>query len=483
MSRSTPPELREITSSDASTASGWLIGVIGAVLLSIVLPALVHGAPLADDFQICMRPINDGGYDSYLHAIWLDAGVVRPARFLELFLISKMCTWAPWWLIMLVPLALKFVVAVLLYRLLRELGFRSPWPEIGTAVWLLEPLGTEAALWPAALHINLGLALALGALLLYRRDRLGWAASVTVLACLCVEQVIFAIPLAVWLVCPEKHRRRATIVAAAVVLAVIAAYAVWHGNNPRQALSLSERFREVYSDPEWYVGFPIVGLGLHSGFLGFVWAFPYSLGIVAIGAFAGARILPDLLAAHSAPSVDKTTAVRSASIVGALILLVNVPLITTEVGYSPRTFTPTWLVLAGTLAIAASRVPWRRVQLLGAMAGIFAAFAVLSLALSVSVRVTTVAFDRATARWIAERTEVGDVVAVCDVERTVVEPAPSGSFHLHALHHPSQEWIEYYTGRRARVRRSGEALWGSRCPDVRGADIVVTFPELIREVG
>jgi hypothetical protein len=483
MSSSTSPEAREVAPSGAPKSSRWVIPLVGFVLLSIVLPALIHGAPLADDYVICVRPINDAGYDPYLRAIWQDAGVVRPARFLELFVISKMCTWAPWWLIMLVPLALKFAVAFMLYRLLRELGLRAPWPEIGTALWLLEPLGTEAALWPAALHINLGLALALGALLLYRRGRLGWAGLVTLLACLCIEQVIFAFPLAVWLICPRKHRRRATIVVAAVVLAVLAAYAVWHGNNPRQAMSLSERFREVFSDPEWYVGFPIVGLGLQSGFLGFVWAFPYSLGIVAIGALGGAAILRKLLTWHTAPPVERRIAVRSASTVAVLIVLVNLPLITTEVGYSPRTFTPTWLVLAGTLAIAASRVSWRRVQLLGAIAGTFAAFAVLSLALSVSVRVNTVAFDRAAARWIAERTDDGDVVAVCDVERTVVEPAPSGSFHLHALHHPSQEWIEYYTGRVAKVRRGGEALWGARCPDVRGADIVVSFPELIREVG
>jgi hypothetical protein len=457
--------------------------VVAALLLSIVLPTLIHGAPLADDYVICMRPINQAGYDSYLQAIWQDAGVVRPARVLELFVISQMCTWAPWWLIMLVPLAFKFVAAFLLYRLLRELGLSSPWPEVGTAVWLLEPLGTEAALWPAAFHINLGLALALGALLLYRRGRLGWAGAVTLLACLCVEQVIFAFPLAVWLTCPGEHRRRATIVVAAVVLAVIAAYAVWHGNNPRQALTLSERVREVFSDPEWYVGFPIVGLGLHSGSLGFMWAFPYSLGIVAIGALAGARIFRRLLASSAAPPMETRITARSVLTVVALLVLVNLPLITTDVGYSPRTFTPTWLVLAGTLAIAASRFAWRRVQLLGAMAGTFAAFAVLSLALSVSVRVRTVAFDEAAARWIADRTDDGDVVAVCDVERTVVEPAPSGSFHLHALHHPSKEWIQYYTGRVVKVRRSGEELWGTRCPDVRGADIVVTFPELVREVG
>jgi hypothetical protein len=482
MSRSTPPEAREIASSGAPTSSKWLIGPVGVILLLIELPALIHGAPLADDYVICMRPINEAGYDLYLQATWQDAGVVRPARFLELFVISKMCTWAPWWLIMLVPLALKFAVAFMLYRLLRELGLRAPWPEIGTALWLLEPLGTEAALWPAALHINLGLALALGALLLYRRGRLGWAGSVTVLACLCVEQVIFAFPLAVWMICQRRDRRRATMVAAAVVLAVLAAYAIWPGANPRQAMSLAERFREVFNDPEWYVVFPVVGLGLHSGFLGFVWAFPYSVGIVVIGALGGVVLAHRLLASHTAPPVDRRRAARSVSAVAALIFLVNLPLITTEVGYSARTFTPTWLVLAGTLPIAASRVPWRRVWLLGVAAGTFAAFAVLSLVLSVSVRVSTAAFDRAAARWIAERTDDGDVVAVCDVKRTVVEPAPSGSFHLHAMHHPSQEWIEYYTGRVAKIRRSGEALWGSRCPDLHGADLAVSFPELIREV-
>jgi hypothetical protein len=429
-----------------------------------------------------MRPINDGGYDAYLHATWQDAGVVRPARFLELFVIAEMCTWAPWWLIMLIPLTLKFAVAFLLYRLLRVLGLGAPWPEIGTALWLLEPLGTEAALWPAALHINLGLALALGALLLYRRGSLGWAAPVTVLACLCVEQVIFAFPVVVWMICPRSDRRRATVVCAAMVLAVLMAYAGWPGDNPRQAMSLGERLREVFDDPEWYVVFPIVGLGLHSGLLGLVWALPYSLGIVVIGALGGAVLLRRLTPWETAPPFDRRSAARGISAVAALIFLVNLPLITTDVGYSARTFTPTWLVLAGTLAIAASRVRWRRVRVLGVAVGTFGAFAVLSLALSVSVRVSTVAFDRAAAEWIAERTDDGDVVAVCDVGRTVVEPAPSGSFHLHALHHPSQEWVDYVTGRMARIRRSGEALWGSRCPVLRGADLIVSFPELLREV-
>ena len=53
-----------------------------------------------------------------------------------------------------------------------DLGVDTPWPEIGAALWFLQPLGTEAGLWPAALHIPLGLVLALAALRMHARGRL-----------------------------------------------------------------------------------------------------------------------------------------------------------------------------------------------------------------------------------------------------------------------------------------------------------------------
>jgi hypothetical protein len=87
--------------------------------------------------------------------------VVRPARFVELFLISKGCRSVPFDLLILAPLALKFTAAWLLYGLIRDLRLPRPWPELGTAVWLLGPLGTEAALWPSALHVLLGLVFSL----------------------------------------------------------------------------------------------------------------------------------------------------------------------------------------------------------------------------------------------------------------------------------------------------------------------------------
>jgi hypothetical protein len=459
------------------------LGGVALLLLLLVSPALIRGSPLADEYVICLRPIHDRGYSAYLQEIWHDTGVVRPSRLIELFLISTTCTRVPWGLVMLVPLALKFAVGIVLYGLLRDLDLEPPWPAIGATVWLLEPLGTEAALWPAALHVNLGLLLAVAALRLYRRGRPTWAAVATLGACLSVEQAIFAIPLAVWLVCPKDERRRATVIATSVAFAVLAAYATWPGENPRHAVPLSERVAQVFSDPEWFVVFPIVGLGLHSGFFGFVWGLPYSIGVLSVGILGGAALFRGLLPERTG-SPDRWTGFGRAAIgIGGLVLLVNVPLITTEVGYSPRTFTPTWLVLSGASAFLLARIRWDRPWVLGAMAGTFAAFAALSLALSVSVRVRTAAFDRAAAEWIAARTEEGDVVAVCDVERTVVEPAPSGSFHLHALHPGSAHWVEYHTGRVVDLRRRGERYWGSRCPDLRRADLVIDFPDLVRVVG
>jgi hypothetical protein len=466
----------------AQTSARWVLGLSAGLLLLLALPVVVHGAPLADDYLFCLRPVNEGGYGSYLAEMWRDTGVVRPARFLELLLISKACGSVPFGFVILVPLALKFTVAALLLGLLRDMRLRSPWPEIGTAMWLLEPLGTEAALWPSALHVPLGLALALLALRLYRRDRLVWAAVATLGACLSIEHVIFAIPFAVWLTSPTEVRRRGTTVAFAVAVAVLISYAIWPGSNPRQAVTLADRLHNALSKGEWYLFFPAVGLGLHSGLLGFIWALPYSVAAVAVGTIGGAVAFPRLLSGRPPGPSGAKRATWSVVKVVALVLLVNLPLIVTEVGYSARTFTPTWLVLSAAAAAGGAHVAWRRTSLLGAVAGAAAAFAVLSLALSVFVRVRTAEFNEAAARWIAERVPDGAVVAVCDVQRTVVEPAPLGAFHLHEFHTEWPTWIQYHADRIVEIRRSGLRYWGSRCPDLEGADLVIRFPRLVREL-
>jgi hypothetical protein len=330
--------------------------------------------------------------------------------------------------------------------------------------------------------VLLGLSLAMAALRLFRRNALGWGAIASAGAILSVEQALFAMPLAVWLVVPPENRRRATTVAALTAGIVLVAYATWPGSNPRQAVSLAERLANVASQPEWYVFFPAANLGLYSGAIGFLWALPWSLAIVGFGAFLGARSGPSLLAVDPGPGLGRHALGSGLLGTAALVLLVNLPLIVTEVGYSARTFTPTWLVLAAASAIIGAHVAWRRFRLVGALAGTFAAFALLSLGLSVWVRISTGRFDEAAAHWIAERTQDGDIVAVCDVGRTVVEPAPLGAFHLHAFHSTLGDWIQYHTGRVVDVRRSGERYWGSRCPDLTGADLVIDFPELVEAV-
>src|SRR5207249_1360860 len=113
----------------------------------------------------------------------------------------------------------------------------------------------------------------------------------------------------------------------------------------------------------------------------------------------------------------------------------------------------------GVPAIAA-RIRWRRPMLVGSAVGVFAAGAVLSLALSVSVRLITADVDERMARAIAAKVPDGAEVAICGVRRTVTTPAPRGAYSLHEFMY---EWaahdvLVYYTGREARFQLAGE-LW------------------------
>jgi hypothetical protein len=466
----------------AATGGRWLLVVVAALFLVVVAPVVLEGAPLADDYHTCLRPVEDGSYGPFLADSWRELGAVRPARFLEIAAIAGLCQRIPFGFVILIPLALKLLVALVLRGLLQDLRAPPPWPEIGAALWLLEPLGTEAALWPSALHLHLGLAVMLGALRLYRRQRLGWAALATLVACLCAEQVIFAFPLAVWMVTPRAHRRPAMLTAAAVVLAVLAVYATWPGADFRTAVPLTRRLEAFIVDPKWYVIFPAAGLGLHSGLLALVWAFPLSVAVVAAGAAAGAWAGPVLLAGRSGPRLERRTLARWAPGVAGLLLLVNLPLIVTlPRGYTPRTFTPSWLVLVVVAALALSRVRWRRRLLAGAAAGGFAAVALLSLSLSVWVRVDTAEFTRSSSRWLAARVPAGGTVEVCEVPRNAVQPAPVGAFALHEFHWEwaAQDATRYYTGRDLTIRRAGR-YWPRPCPSAPRANLTLTFAELQR---
>ena len=456
------------------------MGGASALLLVIVAPVVWHGAPLADDYDLCVRPAALGGLDAFLQVIWQEFGAVRPARFIEVTLVHALCGRVPFGVLLLVPLVLKFLTAWLLFLLLRDLRLPDPWPAAGTALWLLEPLGTEAALWPAALHIHLGLALVLAALLAARRGRYWLAGLAAVGACLSVEQVIFALPLTFVLFTPPERRRQSGLIALAVAIGVLILYALFPGDNVRQAMSLADRVAAVVKDPRWYIAYPATGLGLHSGALALWWALPWSLLALAGGAAAGAAAGPRLLRpAPDRPPLEAAALRRWAVRIVVLVGLVNLPLLVTEVGHSARTFTPTWLVLCGVAAAGGAAARWRRPRRSGGVIGALVAVAVLSLTLSAWVRVETVRFDEASAVWLAEQTEDGDVIALCDVPRTVVEPAPLGSFHLHAYHFQWDGVLRYHAGRSAELRRSSERYWGARCPDLEGADLVLDFDELL----
>ena len=176
--------------------------IVAALFVAVSLPVVLRGAPLADDFVNCLEPQREG-LASTLGASLERLGALRKAHLLEIVLTTETCQHLPFGFAIAVPLALTLAVAMLLRGLLRDLGTPGPWPEVAGALWLLQPLGTEAALWPAALHVPLGLALALGSLLLFRRGRTVSATVAAAAALLSVEQLILALPLAAWLVTPR----------------------------------------------------------------------------------------------------------------------------------------------------------------------------------------------------------------------------------------------------------------------------------------
>jgi hypothetical protein len=193
----------------------------------------------------------------------------------------------------------------------------------------------------------------------------------------------------------------------------------------------------------------------------------------AVGAWLGPR-----LAAAARPAL-----VRS-RVVGAslLVVLVNVPVVLAVPRQgSPRLFAPTWLVLAAAAAAVGAAVRWRRPTLLGAVAGLLAGGALLSLAWSVQVRVASADAVEHAARELGARVQDGEVVALCGVPRTVVEPAPRGAFAVHEFIYDwaAADALAFYTGRHVQFRLAG-ALWAQPCPAAPEVDLVVPFDELLR---
>jgi hypothetical protein len=454
-----------------------LLPVTVALFVAVSAPVLWRGAPLGDDFNNCLAPIEQG-LGGFLEESWQRLGIIRAARFAEILLTTGGCRSLPFGVAIAVPLALTILVAVLLRQLLRDLDVPALWADAGAALWLLQPLGSEAALWPAALHVPLGLALALGSLLLFRRGHTVWAVVAAAGAFLSVEQVIFALPLAAWLVTPADRRSRSAGVAAAVAGVTLVAFLLWPGSDPRLQATLGERVIGALRDPLFYVQFPAVGLGAHSIPLAIAWAFPLSLVVLLAAGAVGAWLGPRVAAAARPVRVWSRVVV-----VALLVVLVNVPVVLAVPRQgSPRVFTPTWLVLAAGVAAVGAGVRWRRTAVFGAAAGLLAAGALLSLAWSVQVRVVSADAVKHAARQLGPRVHDGDVVGLCGVPRTVVEPAPRGAFAVHEFIYDwaATDALAFYSGRHVEFRLAGE-LWAEPCPDARDVDVVVSFDELVPE--
>jgi hypothetical protein len=439
---------------------------------------------MGDDFYACTRHA-EVGLPGAMRESLLGTGAVRPARFLELLLLASLCGRVPFGLLVLLPLGLTLAVAFLLRGLLLDLGARRPWPEIGAALWLLGPLGVESAVWTSALHVPLGIALSLLSLRLYRRERFIPAGLLALGSFLSLEQMIFAMPFAAFLVTPTR-RMRSLISSGTVMLAVLIADAIWPGQNERTAIALTERATALFQDPSWYVKFPIAGLGVHSIPLAAWWALPFSVAVLLFGGWLGVRFGRALTSEGVAS--DRSEGASSLRILMAaliLALLINLPVMATVPrGISGRIFAPTWLLLAAIVPLIGDRQGIPRAGWLWAAGGVLGAGALLSIAFCVSVRLHTDDFTRASSEFIGARlTQANEVVDVCGIRRTVVSPAPVGSIAQHELFYDwsARAALEFYTGKSALFRLSGP-LWGTPCR-TSDADLVVHFDQLRAAAG
>jgi hypothetical protein len=466
----------------SSAARALLLTTAGLVLL-VSLPVILRGAPLADDYTACVDVARRGLAD---HVAWMFrfTGVVRPARYLEVALIGAACPHRALGVLIAASLLMTIGIAFIVRLLLHDLGVLSPWPELGAAVWLLQPLGAEASLWPSALHLPLGLTLALLAVALYRRGHTVAGVVAGAVACLCAEQIIFALPAAAWLITPPPRRVRALAAAAIASVLVLVAYQRWPGTDPRAPLSIGEMARNAFRAPFFYVRLPAAALGVHSVPLAIAWAFPGSVLVLGLGAAAGFGVGPRLFGTHGnarGPGGPPGSMRRIGAAAVMLTVLLNIPVVVTYPhATSGRVFTPTWLMLSIVGAMAGSRVRWRRLRLAGAVGGFAAASALLCLALSAWVRVRTADIAEASFRWLGARVPQGGMLAICDVQRAMVSYAPIGDFHTSEFLHIwlAEVALRYHAGVDARVRQGGQ-YWDARCPDVRGADLVVTPAQIL----
>jgi hypothetical protein len=159
-----------------------------------------------------------------------------------------------------------------------------------------------------------------------------------------------------------------------------------------------------------------------------------------------------------------------------VVVLANLPVVLNVPRQgSPRTFAPTWLVLTAVIALVGQQVAGRHVRLVGLAGGVFVAGALLSLLLTVVIRLDAADVVQAAARELATATADGDRVALCHVPRSVSPLAPRGAFQVQDFLYDwaAMDATLYYTGRDVRIQS-----WPEACPSDPSPDLKVDFADL-----
>lgn len=463
--------------------AAWTILAVAAVLLVLTAaPVLLRGGPMADDYATCVASDADGVI-GFLRGDMAYRGAVRPVRYLNAAWVGALCGDVPFGVIMLLPLVATLWAGVQVHRLLSATGVSPAWSGAAGAAWLLNPVGLEIATWPAAAHVPIGLGAALLAARLLRARRWSAALASAVLGVLCLEQLIFVLPLLAWAAAPTDRRRGALAAAISVSVVVLAVYSVFPGLDERTTASVADRLVAPFQDLQWYIRFPAIGLGAGALPGTIRWAGLWTVVAVAAGGVLGGWLLGGALRATPNPpssQMSRRELLQTAAVGLSVVLLLNLPsIVTVPRDTSPRIFAPTWMAMSVALGLIGARLPLRRPVVAGAVLGCAAALSALALGFAADVRVRHAELSEQLLARIASEVPQDGSVVLCAVPPKLVPNAPAGAFALHDLFY---DWVAepallHHEGRRASVR-----VFHPRepCPTEPAADLHVSLDELLR---
>jgi hypothetical protein len=107
-----------------------LLFIVASLFFLAVLPVVVRGAPVRDDFDVCLSPRWTSGAERMLFELWPEWGAVRLlGRFIEQSIIADLCGAVPFGTIIFIPLLTTVAAGFVLRALLYDLEVPTPWPK------------------------------------------------------------------------------------------------------------------------------------------------------------------------------------------------------------------------------------------------------------------------------------------------------------------------------------------------------------------